>query len=146
MANIYRMNRTFTGVESIRLTKLLYLEEGLINNSSPSVGLEATGDTTIMTVPAGISNIDLSIIKLVLLGSNTVGGLIASIGTNSPNFDNIVSSRTFTNFNTIGDPWVVTLDGESYRPVPGDVITMRVTNAVTGTGAIANVFMTGRIN
>lgn len=145
MANIYKMNKGYTGVASIVLSKLLYLDYGSINNSSPSVDVTLTGDTTLMTAPSGITGIDLSLLSIQLLGSNTTGNLIASIGTNSPNFDNILQPTTFTGFNTIGDVWPHSLREEAHRVLPGEVITMRVTNAVSGVGAIVNVFMVGKI-
>lgn len=145
MADTYKMNNGYTGVKSIVLTKLLYLEEGLINNSSPSIDVTTTGNTTLLTVPSGITGIDLSNLKIALLGNNVTGSLVASIGTNSPNFDNILPSTTFTGMNTIGDVWRASLNGLAHRAVPADVITMRVTTSVSGVGAIVNVFMVGEI-
>jgi len=145
MADIYKMLRGYTGIKSLTLSKLLYLETGLINTSSPSIDVTTTGNTTLLTAPAGIIGIDIANLKFMLLGNNTVGGLIASVGTNSPNFDNILAATTFTAFNTIGEIWREPLKGKVPRVLPGEVITMRVTNSVSGVGGIVNVFMTGEI-
>jgi len=144
-SNIEKNNVTYTKVGSVTLSKNLYLEEGLINNSSPSVDVTLGGDTTLLTVLSGITGIDISNVKIILAGNNTTGNLIASIGTNSPNFDNIVASTTFTGFNTVGEVWRIPLTGKVHRAVPTDVITMRITNAVAGAGAIVSVFMIGEI-
>ena len=145
MADFYKMNNGYTGVDSIVLTKLLYLEEGQINNSSPSVDITTTGETTLLTVPSGITGIDVSNFKFELAGSNTSGALVASIGTNGPNYDNILPPVTFTGFNTIGNVWREATHELTHRAVPADVITIRVTTSVTGSGAIVSVFMIGEI-
>jgi len=138
-------NQNWTKVESITLSKLLYLEEGLINNSSPSIDVTVGGTTTLLTVPSGITGIDILGFKVILSGNNTVGNLIASIGTNAATYDNILPSTTFTAFNTIGEVWRLPLSGKVHRATPAEVITINITNAVTGVGAIVNVFMIGEI-
>lgn len=145
MSTINQMNNSFEGVNSIKLTKNLYLEEGLINNSSPSVNVTVGTTTTLLTVPAGITGYDINEIKFVLSGNNTVGNLILSIGTNAATYNDILPSTTLTGFNTVGDVYRVPLTGLVHRCVPSDVITVNITNPVTGVGALLSVFMIGEI-
>lgn len=143
--DIYQCKNVFTGANSETLAKLLYLEFGKINSSSPSVDVTLTGTTTIFTVPSGVTGFDISAIKFRLLGNNTTGAMIASVGTNAATYDNIMPSTTFTAFNTIGDLWWSPISGKSARAVPADVITINITNAVAGVGAIVEVFLYGEI-
>lgn len=144
-ATIGKNKNSYNRITAITLLKNLYLEEGLINNSSPNIDITAAGNTLLYTAAAGITGIDLSNVKLNLFGSNTVGGLILSIGTNSPNYDNIVPSTTLTGFNTIGDLWVIPISGLTHRIAASEAVYARVTNPVTGAGAQINAFFTGRI-
>ena len=144
MADTYKMNNGYTGVKSIVLTKLLYLETGQINIASPSVSVETTGPSTIIAVPAGL-NFDISSIKFRLSGSNTTGNIIASVGTNAATYDNILPSTTFTGLNTIGETWREQIQGKYARAVGGSTITINITNAVTGVGAILEVYLFGEI-
>lgn len=146
MANIYKMKNAYNGVGSIQLSNLLFIEEGLVNNSSPSLDITTGGDKLIFTAPAsGIIGIDLSDIKLIQAGANTTGSLIASFGTNSPNYDNIVAPVTFTGMNSIGDAWTIQIDSLNHRIAAGEALYMRVTNPVAGSGAILSAICSGRI-
>lgn len=144
MASEYLMNKVWTGVESITLTKNLYLESGGINNSSPSIDVTLGGISTIGTVPAGRSW-DISNIKIQLLGNNITGTLQASIGTNG-SANNIVPNTTFTGLASIGQIWRIATAGLVDRANAGDTVSINITNPVTGVGAIVNVFLIGEIN
>lgn len=144
---IVDFNNDYTGIRSIRLAKNLYLEEGLINNTSPSIDVTLGGLTTLFTAPAsGITGIDISNFKFRLLGNNTTGNLQLSIGTNGGGgANNILATITMTGFNTIGDMWRASLNTKFARIAPGDTVSVNIVNPVTGAGAIIEVYAVGEI-
>jgi len=145
MAVIGLNENEYERIKSITLLKLLYLEFGKINNSSPIVNITTTGQTALFTVPLGVTGFDLFGFKFRQLGAATTGTLVASVGTNAATYNNILPSTTFTGINSIGDLWIAPLSGKIVRANAGDVITMNVTTAVTGGGAVFEAFMYGEI-
>jgi len=139
------MKNSVVNLSSITLSKLLYLEFGQINQSSPSINLTSTGTTNIFTVPSNVTGFDVFLFKIRMYGANTTGSLIISIGTNNPTYDNMVPITTLTGFNTIGDLWIIPVSGKTVRAVASDNITINVSTSVTGPGALANVYMYGEI-
>lgn len=143
MASIYEMNRDYTGIGSIVLTDGLYLETGLLNIAATSVDVTVGGITSLISVPSGL-NYKVSNVRVELLGANTTGSLIASIGTNG-SANNIVPATTFTGMNFIGQTWRIPTSGLVDTATSGTTISINITNPVTGSGAIINVFFTGEI-
>lgn len=144
--NLLDFNNDYSGIRSITLKKGLYLESGVFNNPPNSISIETTGDTIIFTVPASaLSGWDTASIKFRLLGSNITGTLIMSVGTNSPNYDNIMPSTPFTGIATIGDIFRYPCSGSVARILSGQAVYARVTNAVSGTGAIINATLVGEM-
>jgi len=119
--------------------------EGLpsVISTTASVDLTTIGDTTLYTVPAGLT---CKIISVVITPTSvTAAGAdsTVSVGTNSTPFDNIIADTTLTGLDAITESFTMEVGGVSHIGAAAEAITFRVDTADTGTTMTATVELIG---
>lgn len=100
MAIINKMNNEYSNVSSITLTNGNFLNFGQLALSGTVDGT-VVGQTTLYTVPAGVTFIITDIIIRIIDNTGLSGTLAGNIGTNA-SWNNLMPPTTFTGFNTLG--------------------------------------------
>lgn len=144
MAVINKMRNEYINVESITLRVGTDLNMGFIGNSGSISGL-IVSTSTLLTVPTPRTYLITEIIFNMLDNTGLTGAMVASIGTNSATYNNIMPSTTFTGFNQLNQIYSYHPTGVVYKPSNGDVITLNLTTAYGGGSVLFDVSFYGVI-
>lgn len=141
---INKGNNEYTNVGKITLYEDTVLNFGTIATPG-SVNGTVLSSTLLYTVPFAVDYL----ISNIFLNFNDVTGLTgtmsASIGTNSPNYDNMLANTPFTGFNALTHTWNIVLAGLSHKPSSGEGIYIKINTAFGGTSVYFDAVITGRV-
>lgn len=102
--------------------------------------------TTVQTIPLYTPTTDFVPNSLILLFDTIVadlGGGQFSIGTNSPNFDNIISTGSFGTIGVSGDYTLNVPVSPIHTVLNGETITLNISTGETATTCTGRAFITG---
>jgi hypothetical protein len=106
------------------------------------VDLTTLGDTTLYTVPTGITAIILSVIVSPTTATGASGDAVVSIGTNVTR-DDIIAATTLTTLDSTTESFKLDAGGITHRASAAEVIRFEVDSGDTGTALTATVDLIG---
>lgn len=122
-----------------RIPKLISLTPADSLLGTASINGKATGQTTLLTVPAGKRCIPTKMMLVMTSASNVTGVAQVSIGTAGAGYDQVIANTTLTNFDATGESWTdIVAEGliaVTANPAATSTVSFSVNVAATTTGA-----------
>ena len=115
----------------------------LLNPGGTTVDMKVAANTTLFTVPGGVSVIANKILVVIDGASAITVDAAASVGFTAATYDNISVNQVLVNMRTVDDVWEFPSFARRVMAQAADVITFKVNTGATGTTLTAKVYLFG---